>query len=1158
MKKTAILTAILMSVWAIKAAVTSPLDYTTIFAAGAVNANTTQLENSTTFAANIWSGPATGTNPTIANSSLSYFNYKDNSVGKQISLAPQTARYSEFGLTTLTTDLTSGTFYLSFLLNVSAAPTSNQTLVGFDKSEKAGSNRGKILIKSATGGYTLTPQVSTNTDASASSVLSLNTTYLIVLKYVVSTASHTVGAGSASLFVNPTIGAAEPTPTSTGSQSGLTNMDYIKGFVVWQQPSLTATIAGLRYSNSWANAVPALVPVSTSAVTSITNVTATGNGSLGTLGTPEFTNYGICWKTSAGATISDNVSNLSTPSATGAFTAPLTGLTPNTTYFVNAFATNTNGTTYGSEVSFLTLASRPSAMTVDGITTTSLNVAINENGNPAHTEFALKENISSNYVQANGTITTTTQIWNTKVGWGTKTITGLTPNTSYDFIAKARNSAGTESGFSASILKVTLPLAPIISTASNITSSGFTANWIAPTQGNAAFTYTLEYGSVSDLSSGTTQIPAISSSALSNAISDLIGNTTYYYRINAVNATGSGAWSSIQSVTTSTSAPNPPINIIATAGNANASIAFTVPSNNGGSSIFDYTVTSNPDGLTATGASSPLQVTGLTNGTGYTFTVTARNSIGNSPASTSSNQVTPDPVANIITVTSSTNSSTFSLTPVSDVVVNNDVLLTINQPMTINSLTIGPGGMVTNASILTTLALTINSDTGDGTGTYINNGTSNVTTLIANQYLGTTRNWYVSSPVESTTSSATNISRYYEFVEAGNNADFSVSGSTAYWKGYNPGHTMVAGKGYIALPSATGGTVSFSGAMNTGEVSISLSKSGAGYNLIGNPYPSHLTWTKTFVDSKASQIEPTIWYRTNSGSVNSGGDAAWSFKTINASTGEVSPLGTTNIIPPMQAFWVKALATGTLILNSDLAQSHQAANPLKAPAVKNTDRQRVRLQVSNGTTTDETLIYFDAAASDRYDRYDSPKYSETNTVTQIFTTVGTEKFVINGMNTIALETPINVGFVSGNANTFSIKANELTNIPSGVKVILKDNVSMLETDLTDGVSAYQFSQTASSPDRFSLIFRAPGNATRVDNSVKLNAQVFVNAANQITIIAPQKSNYAIYNAVGQKVKEGTTAANCTNVDGIKGSGVYVVRVSENGRSNSTRVILNGK
>lgn len=72
-------------------------------------------------------------------------------------------------------------------------------------------------------------------------------------------------------------------------------------------------------------------------------------------------------------------------------------------------------------------------------------------------------------------------------------------------------------------------------------------------------------------------------------------------------------------------------------GNTNASVAFTPPSDTGGTSILDYTVTSTPGNFTTTGVSSPLTVTGLTNGTNYTFTVRARNSQGDSPESAASN-----------------------------------------------------------------------------------------------------------------------------------------------------------------------------------------------------------------------------------------------------------------------------------------------------------------------------------------------------------------------------------------------------------------------------------------------------------------------------------------------------------------------------------------
>jgi hypothetical protein len=80
---------------------------------------------------------------------------------------------------------------------------------------------------------------------------------------------------------------------------------------------------------------------------------------------------------------------------------------------------------------------------------------------------------------------------------------------------------------------------------------------------------------------------------------------------------------------------------VATAGNTQASVAFTTPASNGGSAITSYIVTSSPDNFTVNGSSSPLVVLGLTNGTAYTFTVKATNAIGTGAASATSNSVTP-------------------------------------------------------------------------------------------------------------------------------------------------------------------------------------------------------------------------------------------------------------------------------------------------------------------------------------------------------------------------------------------------------------------------------------------------------------------------------------------------------------------------------------
>jgi len=95
--------------------------------------------------------------------------------------------------------------------------------------------------------------------------------------------------------------------------------------------------------------------VTTQAVTDIAVTTATGNGNITDLGTPEATQHGVCWNTGGTPTTADDKTEEGVPEATGAFTSSITGLTANTLYYVRAYATNSEGTSYGDEVSFTTL-----------------------------------------------------------------------------------------------------------------------------------------------------------------------------------------------------------------------------------------------------------------------------------------------------------------------------------------------------------------------------------------------------------------------------------------------------------------------------------------------------------------------------------------------------------------------------------------------------------------------------------------------------------------------------------------------------------------------------------------------------------------------------------------------------------------------------------
>lgn len=85
---------------------------------------------------------------------------------------------------------------------------------------------------------------------------------------------------------------------------------------------------------------------------------------------------------------------------------------------------------------------------------------------------------------------------------------------------------------------------------------------------------------------------------------------------------------------------DPPTSVSASAGNAQATVTFTLPVYDGKGTA-TYVATASPGGATASGASSPLVVTGLSNGTSYTFTVSTISGYGVSTTSAASAAVTP-------------------------------------------------------------------------------------------------------------------------------------------------------------------------------------------------------------------------------------------------------------------------------------------------------------------------------------------------------------------------------------------------------------------------------------------------------------------------------------------------------------------------------------
>ena len=449
------------------------------------------------------------------------------------------------------------------------------------------------------------------------------------------------------------------------------------------------------------------------------------------------------------------------------------------------------------------------------------------------------------------------------------------------------------------------------------------------------------------------------------------------------------------------------------------------------------------------------------------------------------------------------------------------------------SLTVNAGKQLTVSGALTNNGTLNLLSTSDGTATLTAGSASGTGTTNVSQYLSSARNWYVSSPVAKAVAPAGFT--YYQRDEAG---------SSWTSQPFVAGNTFKRGKGYIALPGAAGSTLTFSGQLNVADTTVALTWSGTaskGFNLIGNPYPCHLTWAKAFTDANASLIEPSIYYRTNSGTVNNSGQ--WSNPTYNAFSG-ASVGGATGVIPPMQAVWVRAIAAGDLVLDNKLTRSHQSSNPMKSRAEASS--QNLRLVVSDGTYSDEMLIYFNAGASNAYDAYDSPKMinGASSLVPDLYTMVGNEELVINGMNTIPAEIPL---YIKPNASTsgqFSLSATEVSNFESGTLVYIKNNKTGDQQLISDG-SVYKFDVTGE--PSLSIIIKAPGAVTGTDNNPTNGLNVYANAKGQITVTIPSLKGgeeARVYNSSGQCILNQSLTNSRTMLNKFFTAGVYVVKVNE--------------
>jgi len=454
---------------------------------------------------------------------------------------------------------------------------------------------------------------------------------------------------------------------------------------------------------------------------------------------------------------------------------------------------------------------------------------------------------------------------------------------------------------------------------------------------------------------------------------------------------------------------------------------------------------------------------------------------------------------------------------------------------------------VNNLDIDAGAALTIASG-----GSLIVSGTSsgNVT---YNRNLATT-DWYlVSSPVEGQDIDAFVLA---EGLASGTGSNLGLGdydNSTPDWTYYLDGASgtgnFTSGDGR-AIKLVSTGDISFTGTINTSNVTLAMTSNSNGFNLVGNPYTSYVAGNENadgtnniLTINSANLTENTLWFWNQSTD---------SYNQINQASAAFQ-------IAPAQGFFVSASGSVDLSI-TEAMQSHQGTDNFQ----RTTNRPEMNITMTNGTASRDTDIFYIDGTTTGFDNgYDSSIFGGATNEFAIYThavangsgrNLGIQSLPPNNYENMII--PVGVNAISGTYITIDASIN---NFPSGINIYLEDkqdnSFTLLDADANFSTT---LENSLSGIGRFYLHTTSTSLSVN-DLTTSNNLSIYNTNRENLRIAGVQNGTATIqlYNILGKEVLrtsfEGKGVNDITLPNLV--NGVYIIKLATENRITSKKIII---